>query len=127
MELRYTKIIGFYLRSEKNIFLLRKGNDMLPAKFFLVYQPNIEAHSTRVQKLLDAGYYIRWTQDFIKRPGDPRGLRLVLLENGANQQTSYRLLKEDDEIYRRNLLTSKDYRGKNLVPEEGVEPTLTVM
>jgi hypothetical protein len=79
MELRHRQIMGFYLSKEKNIFWLRKGDEMLPKRFFLVYQPNMEAYSTRLQKVLDSGYRIKWTRDFIKRPGDLRGLRLALL------------------------------------------------
>jgi hypothetical protein len=90
MELRQMQIMDFYLESEKNIFWLRKGEEGLPGKFFLVYQPYREAHSTRVQKLLDAGYQIKRRRDFIKRPGDPRGLRLILLRNRANQRSRYR-------------------------------------
>jgi hypothetical protein len=90
MELRHMQIMGFYLGDEKNIFWLRKGDEMLPGKFFLVYQPNMEAYSTRVQKLLDAGYHIKRRRDFIKRPGDLRGLRLILLRNRANQRSRYR-------------------------------------
>jgi 4-amino-4-deoxy-L-arabinose transferase-like glycosyltransferase len=79
VELRDMQIMGFYLNSEKNIYCLRKEDKVLPRKFFLVYRPNLEISSTWMSELLGAGYHIKRSQDFIKRPGDPRGLRLVLL------------------------------------------------
>jgi 4-amino-4-deoxy-L-arabinose transferase-like glycosyltransferase len=80
MELRHSQIMGFYLGSEKDVFWLGKKGGRLPRKFFLVYRPNLEKDAARVGELLDSGYQVRLKRDFIKRPGDRRGLRLVFLE-----------------------------------------------
>jgi hypothetical protein len=80
-ENRERQIMSYYLKDEKNVILLPDGDEALPARFWLLYHPNHGYNVTRLQRLEAAGYSIERRLDFIKKPTDPRGLRLVILRN----------------------------------------------
>jgi 4-amino-4-deoxy-L-arabinose transferase-like glycosyltransferase len=90
LEFRETQIMSFYLADEKNVFLLPPGDEELPGRFWLVCHPFRAFDSERLQRLKAAGYSSERERDFIKRPGDARGLRLVLLKNPKRLESAPR-------------------------------------
>lgn len=87
-ETRERQIMSYYLADEKNVILLPEGDEALPARFWLLYHPNHAYNVTRLRRLRAAGYSIERRLGFIKRPADPRGLRLILLRNRRKLRTA---------------------------------------
>ncbi|MBN1938194.1 MAG: hypothetical protein JW843_01310, partial [Candidatus Aminicenantes bacterium] len=72
-------IMRFYLEGELNLRLIPAGDEGFPLEWMAVYRPAEASEAGRIMRFLDKGYSVVWSRDFIKRPGDPRGLRLVFL------------------------------------------------
>jgi len=87
-ENRERQIMSYYLKDEKNVILLPAGDEALPSRFWLLYHPNQEYNVSRLRRLKAAGYSIEPRLDFIKRPTDPRGLRLAILQNRRKLRTA---------------------------------------
>lgn len=85
---REQQIMSYYLKDEKNVILLPEGDEALPGRFWLLYHPTHGYNVTRLRRLKAAGYAIERRLDFIKRPADPRGLRLVLIGNRRKLRTT---------------------------------------
>lgn len=116
-EFRETQIMSFYLADEKNVFSLPAGDEELPGRFWLVYHPFRAIDSTRLQRLQAAGYSSERERDFIKRPGDTRGLRLVLLKNPKKLESDTPRDPEiDPPALNRNLSQIRICRA-SLLPE----------